>query len=105
MFNITEDDIQKTIETLLISTNPIQIKVFPSKEKRKYILLAMICHLFEKDKVYREKEISELLRPVFDDFVVLRRYLVDYKFLNREKDGSAYWLAIDPKDFLAYKIF
>lgn len=28
----------------------------------------------------------------FDDPATLRRELYDYKFLDREKDGSVYWL-------------
>lgn len=41
-------------------------------------------------------EVNEILRPVYDDFVLLRRYLIDYKFLTREKDGSCYYVNKTP---------
>lgn len=104
MFDITQDDIDKVLESVIISKNPIQISNFPKKEKRKYIILCMICHLFEKDRIYTEKEINEILSVIHEDFVTLRRYLIDYKFLDRKSNGSAYWLNADLKDYLKFKI-
>ncbi|WP_368896188.1 DUF2087 domain-containing protein [Priestia megaterium] len=31
-----------------------------------------------------------MLKDVFEDFVMIRRYLIDYKFLNRNKEGTKY---------------
>src|SRR3989339_301856 len=103
MFDIAPSDIQKVLETVIISKDPIQINRFPKKEKLKYIVLCMICHLFEKDKVYTEKEVNEILEVVYEDFVILRRYLIDYHFLDRKPNGSAYWLTADLNDFVQYK--
>lgn len=103
MFDITGLDILKTKQTLLISSKPLKIKVFPAKEKRKYILLAMICHQFEKDKKYNESEVNDILREIYDDYVTLRRYLIIYEFLDRTTDGSSYWLIADQSKFLDYK--
>ena len=50
----------------------------------------MIATQFDENKKYSEAEVNEILKPVYDDFVLLRRYLIDYKFLMREKDGSSY---------------
>jgi hypothetical protein len=38
---------------------------------------------------YTELEVNSRLRPVFDDYVALRRYLIDEGFLTRA-DGE-YW--------------
>lgn len=56
----------------------------------------MITTLFDENKKYSEVEVNEILRPVYDDFVLLRRYLIDYKFLTREKDGSCYYVNKTP---------
>ncbi|SQA12797.1 Uncharacterized protein conserved in bacteria (DUF2087) [Streptobacillus moniliformis] len=31
---------------------------------------------------YTEKEINEILKEYFDDYAVLRRYLIDFKYLK-----------------------
>ncbi|MFH1693214.1 MAG: DUF2087 domain-containing protein [Bacillota bacterium] len=102
MFNITETDIQKVKDTLLISTNPLKLKLFPAKEKRKYILLGMVCLLFEKDKKYHESEMNEILKGVYEDYVTIRRYLIIYRFFDRTPNGSAYWLIANQNEFLSY---
>lgn len=98
-FEISEKDIIQVKETLLFSREPLVFKVFPKKEKRKYILLCMIIHLFERDKNYSESEINEIIKPVFHDFATIRRYLVDYHFLDRTTDCRAYWLNINLEDY------
>ena len=103
MFDINILDIKRAKETLLISRNPLKIKLFPAKEKRKYILLGMICLLFDKDKKYTEPEVNEILRDVYDDFVTIRRYLIIYEFLARTTNGSSYWLIADQTQFQDYK--
>ena len=103
MFDIKESDINKVKESFLISSDPLRIKVFPAKEKRKYILLGMICLLFEDNKHYSEPEVNEILKEVYDDFVSVRRYLIEYKFLDRTLNGSDYWLIADHEKFKNYK--
>lgn len=103
MFDISPLDIKKAKETLLISEQPLVIRLFPAKEKRKYILLGMMCHLFEEDKMYTEPEVNDILRDVYDDYVTLRRYLIIYGFLDRKPDGHAYWLNVKLKDFESFK--
>lgn len=102
IFEITEKDINQTKETLLQSSDPLVFKVFPKKEKRKYILLCMLVHHFEADKTYVESEVNDIIRPVYEDFVTIRRYLVDYKLLSRTDDCKSYWLNIDKNDYLQY---
>ncbi|WP_391119066.1 DUF2087 domain-containing protein [Psychrobacillus sp. L3] len=65
---------------------------FPKKEKQKLATLRVIIKRFEQEKTYSEKEINEVLKNVYADFVTLRRYLIEYGFLDRKDDGSAYWV-------------
>lgn len=68
-----------------------RLKRFPAKEKKKLVVLRTISEQFEAERRYSEKEVNAVLQAIFDDFVTLRRYLIQYGFLQREKDGSAYW--------------
>ena len=103
MFEISENDIQRTKDILLISQNPLHIKQFPAREKRKYILLGMICHLFVPNKDYTEPEVNDILKIVYEDYVTIRRYLIIYHFLERTTDCSRYWLIADLEKFKKFK--
>lgn len=65
---------------------------FPSKEKRKIIILQHILKRFDINIKYTEKEVNEVLKSVFHDFVTIRRYFIEYGFMDRSKDGSEYWI-------------
>lgn len=65
---------------------------FPKKEKQKLATLRVIIKRFEIEKMYSEKEINEVLKNVYADFVTLRRYLIESGFLDRKDDGSEYWV-------------
>ena len=69
-----------------------RLTVIPKKEKNKLEVLNELIQLFEMNKQYNEKEINELLKNVYPDFAILRRYLVDYKYLNRTQDCMTYFV-------------
>lgn len=69
-----------------------RLKTFSMKEKNKIIVLREISKQFKNNEKYSEKEINTILKAVYDDFVTLRRYLIEYGFLDRQSDGSEYWL-------------
>ncbi|MDO5374955.1 MAG: DUF2087 domain-containing protein [Staphylococcus rostri] len=69
-----------------------QIITLPRKEKDKIELLKLILADFNINKSYSEREVNEILQKYYDDFVVLRRYLVDYAMLRRDKEGRHYWV-------------
>lgn len=72
--------------------NDERLSLLPKKEKKKLIILKYIREqYFKEDLEYTEKEINQILRSVYYDFVTLRRDLIDYKFLKRNDDGSSYW--------------
>jgi len=64
---------------------------FPKKQKKKLIILQHISRLIDKERTYTEMEINGVLRQVYDDYVTIRRYLIEYGFLERLSDGSKYW--------------
>ncbi|QHW36606.1 DUF2087 domain-containing protein [Staphylococcus ursi] len=70
-----------------------KIQTIPRKEKDKIALLQYLCRDFEVGHAYSEKEVNVILKKYYDDFAILRRYLVDYQFLQRDLEGKLYELA------------
>lgn len=68
------------------------LKTFVLKEKSKLVVLRHIATKFAQDKIYTEKEINAILLPIYADYVTIRRYLIEYGFLDRKTDCSQYWL-------------
>ncbi|MNI34891.1 hypothetical protein D3C73_888980 [compost metagenome] len=65
---------------------------FPKKQKMKLAILRHIMKRFDTTKNYSEKEVNEILRTADADYVTLRRYLIEYGFIDRKDDGSLYWV-------------
>lgn len=89
-YNITDAEREKVLKTYFDEAN--MLKKFPSKEKRKIVILQEFVKKFEMGKSYTEKEVNEILKTMYADFVTIRRYLIEYGFLDRNKDGSSYWV-------------
>ena len=89
---ITEQEKQHILETSFCSLEPLVLKTFSPKEKKKVVILAKIAEQFEKGKQYSEKEVNQTLKPIFEDYITIRRYLIMYGFMERSRDGSKYWL-------------
>jgi len=70
-----------------------RIKQLPSKGLVKKALLAYLASKFNVDIDYTEKEVNEIIKSwhTFDDYFLLRRELIDFKFMCRTIDGSRYW--------------
>lgn len=67
---------------------------FPKKQKRKAAILRHLIQRFETGRQYSEQEINAVLELAYPDYVTLRRYLIDYGLLDREDDGSSYWVKL-----------
>jgi len=89
---ITKKEEDKVKKTFLISESPLRMKAFPKGEKRKLVLLRLIAKEFEAGKRYKEKELNQVLWGIYEDYVTLRRYLIEYGFMDRTKDCSEYWI-------------
>lgn len=70
-----------------------RIKIWPKKEEVKIEVLKYLATKFKYDYSYSEKEVNNIIINwhTFEDYFLLRRGLIDYKFLCRKKDGSEYW--------------
>ena len=85
-----EED-QRVLRECTANQRLIQI---PAKQKKWLVVLRWLATLFQPDKLYTEPEINAILREVYEhDFVSLRRDLVDFGYLRRERGGGKYWLA------------
>jgi hypothetical protein len=69
----------------------VRILKFPKKEKAKLVILRRLAELFQTGRRYREPEVNELLKACADDYVTVRRYLIEYRFLKRSPGGAEYW--------------
>ena len=61
----------------------------PTKRSKRLDLLDHLAQRFEPGRRYTEREVNASLVEVSEDYVTLRRYLVDERFLDRA-DGE-YW--------------
>lgn len=65
----------------------------PSKRPKLMVILRWLATHFEADRLYSEREVNACLKAIYEhDFVSLRRDLVDFGYLRRERDGTKYWL-------------
>jgi len=91
-YEVTNSEQEQIIKTYFEDTEAFKLKSFPTKEKRKIVVLRKISTLFEAGKKYSEVQINTILKPVFEDIATIRRYLIEYGFLERTKDCKEYWL-------------
>ncbi len=91
-YEITEEENRKILRDVFESLDPLKLKVFSVKEKKKIVTLRKIASRFEKGKTYTEKEVNGILADIYDDYVTIRRYLIEYGYLDRTRDGRSYWL-------------
>lgn len=83
---------QKVLQTFLEDD---RIKELPSRHKKRLVVLKWLANQFEVGARYSEPEISERLEHYNPDYASLRRYLVDYGLMEREK--GVYWRT-EPED-------
>ncbi len=87
-YHISAEEEDKVLKAHM--TEEGAIKVFPSKEKKKIVLLRKISEHFKVGTQYSEKEVNRILERIYEDHVLLRRYLIEYGFLDRTRNGSIY---------------
>ena len=87
--DIDEAD-RKVLRDYTVDGHLMQI---PAKRKKLMIVLRWLAGQFEPDVLYNEREVNAILTQYHEDYAGLRRDLVDFKFLRRERDGTTYWKA------------
>lgn len=91
-YAITTEQKQKILKNYFKQGLDGPLDIFPSKEKRKIVILQHVMKRFDAAKTYSEADVNNVLRSVYDDFVTLRRYLIEYGFMDRSRDGMEYWV-------------
>lgn len=90
-FNITDKEKEKVREAYFNENG--SLKNYPSKEKKKIIVLEEIAENFKKNYKYSEKELNRILKRIYEeDYVAIRRALIEYGYLERNNDCSEYWV-------------
>ncbi len=62
-----------------------RLRDIPAQRKRRVIVLQHLMERFDPERTYKESEVNELLRPAHDDVATLRRELVDYGYMQRDR--------------------
>ena len=89
-FIVTDKEREQTLKNLFREGPDGALVVFPSKEKRKFIVAEHLANRFENGKTYCEQEVNEILKRAHPDFATIRRFLVDYGMMKRSDDGRVY---------------
>ena len=91
-YEITEAEQEKILRDAFLSLQPLRLEHFPKKEK-KVAILTRIAQEFEAGRRYTEPEVNGVLGAIYPDFATLRRYLIEYGFMQRTTDCREYWLS------------
>jgi len=67
---------------------------WPVRQKVQRMAVEYLASRFEPGREYNEREVNELLRGwhTFGDWALLRRWLCDWRYMERERDGTRYRL-------------
>jgi predicted transcriptional regulator len=68
-----------------------RFRALPVQEKKFAVLIRHVIKAFEPDVRYTEKQVNEILSRFSNDTAALRRGMVEYNLMGRERDGSQYW--------------
>ena len=90
-YNTTEEEARRILEASFLSLVPMKLRALPPKEKKKLVVLRAIADRFERGVRYSGKDVDELLSSIHEDRASLRRYLIEYGFMDRTRDGREYW--------------
>jgi ArsR family transcriptional regulator len=72
----------KVLNTFFKHGRLIQI---PTQVKKQRIVLEKIVEEFEPDRIYPEREVNHILLDMHEDVATLRRSLISFKLMEREK--------------------
>lgn len=93
-FAITKGENDAILKTFFKEGLNGPLSIFPLKEKKIVAVLKHVVKRFEMNRKYTEQEVNNVLVHVYHDYVKLRRYLIEYGFMERNKAGSSYWVKI-----------
>ncbi|MDF2814542.1 MAG: hypothetical protein K0Q81_742 [Paenibacillus sp.] len=91
-YNVTAAEKQRILQKAFPDGLDGPLKTFDLQEKHRYIVLREIAGRFQREHQYTEKETNEIIEPIYEDYAIIRRFLIEYGFMERKDDGSVYWL-------------
>jgi len=89
-FNLTDKERETILKKYFPQGTSGSLTRLPAREKQRLAIVREIAQRFESGKNYTEPEVNQVLKAVYPDYSILRRYLVDYGFMERKTDGSRY---------------
>jgi len=91
-FAITQSEFKKIIKGHFPEGPDGAMSRFPKKQKSKIAVLIQILKRFHAKRRYTQVEVNEILATASEDYTTLCRYMVDYGFLGRTRDGAESWV-------------
>ncbi len=71
-----------TLETFMSGG---KLTAFPKKQEQIVTIMNEIALKFEPEREYKEQEVNVILEEINEDYCTIRRTLVDYGYLSRDK--------------------
>lgn len=68
-----------------------KISQLPKNHRKLDVILRYLVDHFEFDRKYSEREVNEIIDAFHEDISGLRRDLISMGYMDRERNGSAYW--------------
>ncbi len=62
-----------------------RIKELPASRKKRLVILIWLVEKFESEVTYTERQVNEIIARHHPDYATLRRELIGYKLMEREK--------------------
>ncbi|WP_407886362.1 DUF2087 domain-containing protein [Levilactobacillus sp. N40-8-2] len=90
-FNITTAEYDQLVTKYFTSTTPLKLARWPKHQKAILAVLKRISLTLPATQHLTEQALTAKLKPIYADYPLLRRYLIDYGFLSRTASGSDYW--------------
>ncbi|GIQ71338.1 transcriptional regulator [Xylanibacillus composti] len=97
-YAITEEEHENLLRVYFPNGLEGALAQFPKKQKHKLAILTHVARRFQANRTYSEQEVNEKLREIYPDYVTLRRYLIDYGFMERLPSGKEYWVKLSEED-------
>lgn len=74
-----------------------RLKQMPAQRKKRVVVLEHLLTRFQPGVEYDERAVNDLLRPAHDDVATLRRELVDYGYMDRQRGIYRVAAALPPR--------
>lgn len=87
---VSEDEYDRKVLSNFLDSEG-RIKAFPAQDKKLRSILRYVVKAFDPGTRYSEKQVNGILLRFNEDTAFLRRSLIEYKLMEREGGGGAYW--------------